>query len=104
MHSNANLRANEFRDQWVKLASVIPVEVKDRIALVYINKALRLGTEVAQKFSSLNHQDFIEAYRQVGAVQAGIPDDENAVKEFWLAINPLFPEPYSPEDLDFLVS
>ncbi len=95
-----NLRAQVFRQEWKKkFAEIVSVETKDQIGKLYISKALNLGDDIANAFILGDST----AYHEVGIVQSGIPDNQEAVSNFWNSVNPLLPEQYPLNVVQWLI-
>lgn len=93
-----NERAQGFSDLWFSQRTIATIEQKDKVGLSYISKFLGLGDEAAEQFA----QGDDDVYHTVGTMNAAIPVRDTT--EFWKEIQRLFPDVYTDEDIEFLIT
>lgn len=86
-----------FSNLWFFKRKTSTLDQKDAVGMAYIEFALGLGNEVAEKFKNKD----IEAYELVKKTQADPPEDID-LRPFWKEIQKIFPGIYSDIDISFL--
>lgn len=96
-HKLNDEHAQKLSDLWFSQREVATIEQKNKVGLTYISRVLGLGYIVAHRFAKGNY----EAYHQVGLKQSAIPISAD-VSGFWKAIQKIFPEVYTNDDIRYL--